>query len=152
VLNGSQIIANAFEGLGGNLFINAEVFLADPTSNVVVSGSVGITGAVTSFTWSVAPLPRPFMSAAALLPVRCAARLSGGKYSSLVLGGRDGLPPDPSGLLPSPLAVDAQLVAEPAGIGIPRPPWFPARFAFLADEEKAWPRLRGDQRAGGCAP
>jgi hypothetical protein len=66
--------------------------------------------------------------------------------------GRDGLPPEPSGVLPSPLTVDAQLVADPAGVGVPRPPWFPARFTFLADAEKAWPRLRGDQRAGGCPP
>jgi hypothetical protein len=66
--------------------------------------------------------------------------------------GRDGLPPEPSGVLPSPLTVEAPLVADPAGVGVPRPPWFPARFAFLADAEKAWPRLRGDQRAGGCAP
>jgi hypothetical protein len=152
VLTGSFIVANAFAGPGGNVRLETEVLLADPASRVDASGALTITGIVSPPMGTVAPLPQAFVNVAALLPARCAARWSGGKVSSLVLGGRDGLPPDPGGVLPSPLALEAQLVADPAGIATPRPPWSPARFAFLADAEKAWPRLRGAPRDLGCTP
>jgi hypothetical protein len=155
---GSQIIAEAFAGRGGNIGLGAELFLADPASLVSASSTLGIAGTVdirapvTTLSGTLAPLPQAFVSAAALLPARCAARAYGGTYSSLVLGGRDGLPPDPSGVLPSPLVLEAQLAADPALTGAPHRPPAPARFAFLTDEEKTWPRLRGAQRAGGCPP
>jgi len=158
ISDSSQLRANAVAGMGGRIQINANVFLADPMSQVSASSDLGISGTVaiqapvTSLGGTLAPLPQAFVSAVALLPARCAARAQGGRYSSLVLGGRGGLPPDPSSVLPSPLVLEERLVADPAGIGVPRPPRSPARFAFLADAEKAWPRLRGDQRAGGCAP
>jgi hypothetical protein len=120
-----------FEGRGGNLFINAEVFLADPASFLSASGSLGITGTVTSLTGSVVPLPQTFMSVAALLPARCATRWREGKASSLVLSGPDGLPADSSGVLPSPLMLEERLAADPAGISAPPQPRSPARFAFL---------------------
>ena len=41
--------------------------------------------------------------ALALLREPCMARIQGGKYSSFVVGGRDGLPLEPGGLLPSPI-------------------------------------------------
>jgi large exoprotein involved in heme utilization and adhesion len=147
IAEGSQIIANAFEGQGGNILINAGVFLADPASLVSASSALGIQGTVniqapvTSLSGTLAPLPQAFVSAEALLPARCAARAQGGRYSSLVLGGRGGLPADPSGVLPSPLLLEARLAADPAGIGVPHPPRSPAQFAFLADHEKALPRL-----------
>jgi hypothetical protein len=147
VADGSQIIANAFGGRGGNILINAGVFLADPASLVSASSALGIQGTVniqapvTSLSGTLAPLPQAFVSAEALLPARCAARAQGGRYSSLVLGGRGGLPADPSGVLPSPLLLEARLAADPAGIGVPHPPRSPAQFAFLADHEKALPRL-----------
>jgi large exoprotein involved in heme utilization and adhesion len=121
VAESSQIIANAFGGIGGNIRIGAEVFVADPTSRVEASstlgipGTVDITGAVTALTSSVAPLPQTFVNIAALLPARCAARLSGGTYNSLVVGGRDGLPLRPGGLLPSPLVLEDRPAADPAG-------------------------------------
>jgi hypothetical protein len=96
---------------------------------------------VTTLSGTLAPLPQAFVSAVALLPARCAARFSGGHASSLVLGGRDGLPLEPSGVLPSPLALDAQVVVNPAGIGAPPRPRSPARFALLAGQDKALPRL-----------
>jgi large exoprotein involved in heme utilization and adhesion len=143
----SSIIANAFGGRGGNIQITADAFLADPTSLVSASSALGIQGTVniqalvTSLSGTLAPLPQAFVSAAALLPARCAARAQGGRYSSLVLGGRGGLPPDPTGVLPSPLVLEAPLVADPAVIGALQRPRSPARFAFLADREKALPRL-----------
>jgi hypothetical protein len=146
VLAGSQIIANAFAGPGGNVVIHAGVLLADPASLISASGTLGLTGAVTGLTESVAFFPQTFMSVAALLPVRCAARAPGGRYSSLVLGGRDGLPDDPSGVLSSPLALDERLGANPTLTGESHRPTAAARFALLTGHEKALPRL-----AGACA-
>jgi len=50
-------------------------------------------------------LPETPLKATELLRAACAARFAGGKTSSLVVGGRDGLPLEPGGLLPSPLYV-----------------------------------------------
>jgi hypothetical protein len=92
---------------------------------------------------TLAPLPQAFMDVAALLPARCAARLSGGRYSSLVLGEREGLPLDPGRLLPSPLVLDDRLVAEPAGTERDGRQTPPVRGALLAAEQKGFPRLSG---------
>jgi hypothetical protein len=117
------------------------VLLADPSSRLAASGTLEITGAVTALTGTLAPLPQTFMDVATLLPVRCAARWSGGKASSLVLGGRGGLPPEPSGVLPSPLALEARLAADPALTGDPHRQTSAATFALLAGQEKAFPRF-----------
>jgi len=109
VLNRSQIRADAFGGPGGNVHIGADVFLASPDSLVSASSALGVAGTVdirapvTSLSGRFAPLPEAFLSAAELLPVQCAARLREGKSSSFVLGGREGLPLEPGGILPSPL-------------------------------------------------
>jgi hypothetical protein len=116
ILDGSQIRADAFGGPGGNIRLVADVFLADPACRVSASSALGIQATVdirapvTSLSGALAPLPQTFVRAAALLPARCTARLSGGKYSSLVLGGRDGLSLDPGGVLPSPLVLDDRTV------------------------------------------
>jgi large exoprotein involved in heme utilization and adhesion len=156
ISQGSQIIANAFGGGGGNIGIRGEVFLADPASQVSASSALGIQGTVdirapvTSLSGVVAPLPQAFVSAAELLPARCAARLSGGRYSSLVVGGRDGLPLDPAGELPSPLTLDER-VADPAVAGNRNQQKTPAKFALLAVADKVFPRLREDNLAWGCS-
>jgi large exoprotein involved in heme utilization and adhesion len=156
VADGSHIIANAFGGRGGNIRIGAEVFLADPASLVSASSELGISGTVdiqapvTSLGGTLAALPQAFVNVAALLPARCAARWRGGKTSSLVLGGRDSLPLEPSGVLPSPLVLEERLATDPAGIGAPPQLPSPARFAFPADQEKALPRLQGSQPTTGC--
>ena len=109
ILKNSKIIANAFEGMGGNIDITADVFLADPNSIVDASSALGIDGQVNirapvkEITGTFAPLPKDFLSALALLREPCMARIQGGKYSSFVVGGRDGLPLEPGGLLPSPI-------------------------------------------------
>ena len=147
IVEGSQILATAVEGHGGTIGIGAEVFLADPASLVSASSALGISGTVdiqapvTSLSGTLAPLPQAFVQVAALLPVRCATRFRGGKASSLVLGGREGLPPEPSVLLSSPLVLEERLATDPAEIGAPPPPPSSARFTFLADQEKALPRL-----------
>jgi hypothetical protein len=162
---GRQIIAQATEGTGGRIVITSPVLLAEPTpadptglarvsassTEGGISGVVDIRAPVTTLSGAVAPLPQAFVNVAALLPARCAARLSGGTYSSLVMGGRGGLPLEPGGVLPSPLRLDARLAADAAGDGgqsrqMPR-----VRGALLAAEEQGFPRLPGAE-ALGLAP
>ena len=110
LLQNSQIIANAFQGTGGNITIQAQrAFLADPASQLSASSALGINGQVaiqapvTSISGAVAPLPQAFAQPAELLRTRCAERLREGKGSRLVVGGRDGVPLEPGSLLLSPL-------------------------------------------------
>jgi large exoprotein involved in heme utilization and adhesion len=110
VLQNSQIVANAFQGRGGNIQIQAQqVFLADPTSLVSASSALGINGQVniqapvTSISGAVDPLPQAFAQGAELLRSRCAERLREGTVSRFVVAGRDGVPLEPGSLLLSPL-------------------------------------------------
>jgi len=109
ILNDSQIIANAYEGKGGNIRIFADVFLASPDSIVDASSALGIDGTVdiqapiSSISGTLAPMQGNFLSAEALLRDRCIARIRGEKYSSFVVSGRDGLPIRPGSVLPSPI-------------------------------------------------
>jgi hypothetical protein len=145
VLDRSQIRTQAFGGPGGNIRIGAEVFLASPESVVSASSTLELSAAVTNLTGTLAPLPQTFVNVAALLPARCAARFSGGQASSLVLSGRARLPADPSGVLPSPLLLEARLAADPALMGAPPPQPSAGKFALLAAYEKGLTRL-------GCPP
>ncbi|MFQ5656931.1 MAG: filamentous hemagglutinin N-terminal domain-containing protein [Candidatus Methylomirabilales bacterium] len=122
ILQNSQIRANAFAGTGGNIKIVAGVFLADPDSVVDASSQLGIDGEVdiqspvTNLSGTLAPLPEAVLQATALLREACAARVRGGQVSSLVVGGRDGVPLEPGGLLPSPLyRGEGEAVAPSAG-------------------------------------
>jgi len=117
ILQNSQILAQAFGGNGGNISIVAGVFFADPTSTISASSTLGVSGTVdiqapvTSLSGTLAPLPAEIVQAAGLLQARCAARLAGGTSGSFVVAGREGLPLEPGGFLPSPL------YAESSGIG-----------------------------------
>ncbi|MFH1699657.1 MAG: filamentous hemagglutinin N-terminal domain-containing protein [Candidatus Zixiibacteriota bacterium] len=108
-LSNSKIIANAFEGRGGTIRITADVFIADLDSVVDASSQLGIDGVVDIrapvkvVAQSLKPLSEEYKSAVALLREPCIARISGGKYSSFTVEGRDALPIEPGGLLPSPL-------------------------------------------------
>nr|MBI3611845.1 filamentous hemagglutinin N-terminal domain-containing protein [Nitrospirota bacterium] len=114
IVQGSQVLANAFGGNGGNILIVAGVFLVDPTSTISASSTFGVSGTVqvqttvSNLSESVAPLSGEFVHTPELLQARCAARFQGGQYSSFVVAGRDGLPLEPGGLLPSPLVVERQ--------------------------------------------
>jgi hypothetical protein len=110
VLNGSQVLANAFGGDGGNITISAtEAFLAstdsrlDASSQLGLQGTVAIRSPVTEVSGALAPLSPAFSRAAGLLRDRCAERLRQGTMSSFIVRGRDGIPVEPDGLLPSPL-------------------------------------------------
>jgi hypothetical protein len=108
ILNDSQVIAQADAGKGGNIDIGADVFIASPTSVVDassqtgVSGTIDIRGVVNNLSGSIAPLPQRYLSTAALSEDRCAGRLREGQVSSFVVAGREGMPLQPGGVLPSP--------------------------------------------------
>jgi filamentous hemagglutinin family protein len=107
ILKNSQIIANAYEGKGGSISIVTDTFLSDNQSVVDASSTLGISGVVdiqaniTNVNGLLTPLSADFVSAANLLREPCMARLRGGKYSSFIVNGRDGLPIEPGNLLPS---------------------------------------------------
>lgn len=111
ILDYSNLVANAFEGQGGNINIISEVFLADPGSSIDASSSFGIDGQVdiqspiTHVSGIASPLSKDFRSVVALLRKPCMARVHKGKYSSFMLSGRDSLPVDPSRFLSSPLSI-----------------------------------------------
>jgi hypothetical protein len=120
VLAGSQIIARANQGTGGDIRIQAGVFLADPASQVDASSTVGIDGSVdirapvTNLSGSLVPLPQRFVPATPLLRERCAQRLRSGQVSSFVVAGREGIPAEPGGVLPSSLVLPSQEAPETA--------------------------------------
>ena len=108
-LNDSKIIANAYEGEGGNIRIVAGTYLSDSNSVVSASSALGIDGTVdieapdVNVTGVQVPLPKVVFSAADLLQNPCIARLKAGEASSFIISGRDGLPIIPGKLLPSPV-------------------------------------------------
>ena len=109
LLQNSQIVANAFAGMRGNIRIQAQkVFLADPMSQVSASSALGINGQVaiqapvTNISGTVVPLLQTFARAGELLRDRCGEWVRGGTMRRFVLGGRDGVPLEPGGLLLSP--------------------------------------------------
>src|SRR5262249_11791766 len=77
------------------------------------------------------------LQASELLRASCAARFSGGKTSSLVLGGRDGLPLQPGDLLPSPLNVDLATAADTPSTGdkVTSQEW-PTRFSLVGPQDR----------------
>jgi hypothetical protein len=108
VLAGSEIRADAFGGPGGNIDIVASVFLSDSSllsasSALSAPGVINIQADVTDVSGEVTQLPSDIVQAATLLRASCTARLAAGRTSSLVLAGREGVPPEPDGLLPTPL-------------------------------------------------
>ena len=108
VLNNSIIDATAIDGTGGFIDITATTFLADPFSQGHISaasqfgtnGTVAIRAPVSNISGLLTPLSSDYVSASALLRERCIARIREGKYSSFVVGGRDGVPAEPGNLMP----------------------------------------------------
>ncbi len=126
VLDGGGIHANAFGGPGGNISIFADVFLSSTPLETAVTassalstpGTIAIEANVTDVSGGITELPANLLEAVALLRASCAARLAGGKASSLVVAGREGVPLEPGGLLPSPLGVPSpgRTVFEPVSL------------------------------------
>ncbi|MDH3598199.1 MAG: filamentous hemagglutinin N-terminal domain-containing protein [Candidatus Tectomicrobia bacterium] len=105
VLERSRIEAEADAGQGGIIRIEG-FLLSDPDSVVSADsdrgtdGTIVIRAAVNALD-SVTPLPQNFAQTTIVLSKPCAEQLRGGQVSSLVQTGRDGVPADPSGGLPS---------------------------------------------------
>jgi filamentous hemagglutinin family protein len=118
-MQNSQILAQAVQGAGGNINIIAGTFLTDQSSVVSassqfgLSGSVNIQSPVSSLSGSLATLPQRPLQVQHLLQQRCAAQANG-QLSSLVVAGRDTLPSEPGGWLPSSLALLSEEVADRA--------------------------------------
>jgi filamentous hemagglutinin family protein len=149
VLNDSQILANAFGGPGGNINITGDVFLVnsggrfptsltgivDASSALSAPGTVDIEARFTNVVGTFAQLPSTPLQATELLRASCAARFAGGKASSLVLGGRDGLPLQPGDLLPSPLHVASDTDTPSTGNKVTGQE-LPTRFSLLGSKDR----------------
>ena len=111
VLQSSQVIAEAFQGVGGDITITTPLFLTDSTSKVSALSPFGLNGTVTiqsptsNLSESLGTLPSNPSQAHSLLTQRCAALVNNGQASSFVVAGREQLPSDPGGWLSSPLAL-----------------------------------------------
>jgi filamentous hemagglutinin family protein len=135
ILNNGQIRADAFGGPGGNISIFADTFL---TSGSVVSASsalaapgvIDIQARFTNLSGNIAQLPENVVQAAALLRAACAARLSAGKSSSLVVAGREGVPLEPGGVMPSPLIAETSADLAPPRAGSDGHEWEPLSAAW----------------------
>jgi filamentous hemagglutinin family protein len=110
ILQNSQILANSVFGPGGNINITTNLLLPDSASVISASSQFGQQGTVTiqspasPASGKIVPLGQKPLIATSLLSQRCAA-LAGGTASSFTIAGRDSLPAEPSGWLPSPLAL-----------------------------------------------
>ena len=94
VLNSGEIIAQAIEGHGGNISISTGAFVATPDSLVSATSEKGVSGVVQVNgiyppTAAFVVLSTTLQNRTAVLRQACAAR---GNQSSLVQGGRGGLP------------------------------------------------------------
>ena len=149
ILNNSKILANAFGGPGGNINITADVFLVnsggmlptslagivDASSALNTPGTVNIEATFTNVTGTFAQLPATPLQATELLRASCAARFAGGKASSLVVGGRDGLPLQPGDLLPSPLYLTSE-AGTPSTSDTLTGQELPTRFSVLGSQDR----------------
>jgi len=125
ILDHSDIQANAFRGNGGNITVNAtEAFLADvetcaneacldASSELANPGRIEVQAPVTDLSSIVVPLPQRFAQAAELLRQYCAERFRGGEVSSFILAGREQVPIEPDGVLPSPPSMDNNMATLP---------------------------------------
>jgi len=107
ILKSSQVIANAFEGRGGNILIVANHFIQSSDSVVDASSELGIDGSVeidapdVDISSELAVLPSSVLDATKWARTPCAAR-TGQNVSRLVYRGRYGIPTAPDDWLASP--------------------------------------------------
>ncbi len=124
LLERSEIRADAFGGPGGNIAIQASGFIADVDSEVTASSEQNVDGTVSiqglaDLSSSFTPLDPDFAAAAALQNDPCIGRLKGEGIGRFTLAGRDRLPTEPGGLLPSPSGqITVVAVATPARLQV----------------------------------
>jgi len=117
IMSDGQIRADAFGGPGGNIRIFADTFLTSgsiisASSQLSAPGTIAVQSQFTDLSSALVQLPADVLQATALLRASCATRLAEGKSSSLVVAGREGVPPEPDGLLASPLVLDGWTASE----------------------------------------
>jgi large exoprotein involved in heme utilization and adhesion len=117
--NGSQVLAQANEGAGGNILINATGAvlaeagtLIDASAASGINGSINIQAPIRALSGAIAPLPQAFAKITNLYRQHCAAQ-KGGQFSSFIQGTRDGLPPVPGDYMSSPLTFDPAMSQHP---------------------------------------
>jgi len=125
VLDQSSIIAQAIEGHGGNITINAGEFIASSDSIVSASSQKGISGTIeiigprVDLNGALIVLSSELRNAAQVLRNSCAAQ-SGLPQSSLIERGRGGLPQDPDAKIPALYIAGRDM--SPASPTAPGPP------------------------------
>ncbi len=109
VLQGSNVIAQAVGGSGGNITFVTPLFLSDPASLVSASSQRGPSGTVTiqspisNLSGTVGQLVSKTAPPQVLLQNQCVA--SAGGQSTFIVAGRDALPAEPGGWLSSPVSM-----------------------------------------------
>ncbi len=137
ILQNSQILANAFEGQGGNITLTGDVVFVDSTSTLSASSALGINGKVDIqapiqyLSGTLAPLPQNPVSVATLYASSCVAQQSG-QYSSFVNAIPQKIATIPGQYLPSPLLLVAT-TEEPIAILNP----LDGRHTFDSDDSIA---------------
>jgi filamentous hemagglutinin family protein len=118
ILNHSSIIAQAIQGHGGNITITADQFIPSSdsiisaTSQLGISGTVVINGPRVDVNGALVVLSTQLRNRIEVLREACAAR-PGRPISSLVEGGRGGLPQDPEATLPALYIAGRDLNTDP---------------------------------------
>lgn len=107
LLNASQILANAHEGTGGNITINADHLIRSFNSSIDASSTLGIHGNVNilspeiTFNGDLNVLPSSYIDASQWLKNPCEHK--GEHFSSFIINERDALPQSSDDLLVFPL-------------------------------------------------
>jgi len=120
LMNKSKIIANAYEGDGGNIHIVADHFiqssdsLVDASSKFGVDGDINIDAPDEQIEKGIAKLPDNFFNAQKWLNTPCALR-DKENVSRLIISGRDAIPDVPDDLRPS-LPLDMTGLKYPKGL------------------------------------
>jgi filamentous hemagglutinin family protein len=117
ILNHGRITAEAIEGHGGNITINADAFIRSADSVVSANSQRGTSGTVVNnglvnINGALVVLSSELRGHAAVLREACAA-YGDRPVSSLVEAGRGGLPQDPEATLPALYIADRDLNPDP---------------------------------------
>ncbi|MCK5091553.1 MAG: S-layer family protein, partial [Gammaproteobacteria bacterium] len=105
IMDGSQILANAYGGDGGNINIVTEHYIATPDSVLDASSALGIDGTVNiespdvDMSSGITELTDSFLDAIALLRQKCGAR-NISNQSSFFVSGRSAIPMGPDSMMP----------------------------------------------------
>jgi len=113
--NGSRIVAQAGQGSGGRIEINADNYFAFPGSVVSasagdpeLSGTVEVNTPDVDLAGTLTALPASYLDASSLMRERCAARRSGERAGSFAVRGNGGIPAEPDGWLPASVATELE--------------------------------------------